>query len=208
MNYKATQVKKLEMCAKKVEKGTESPKDRIVLAALELSAMQGWGTVTLQDIAGEAGLSMAELHGYVEDKFDVLAALGRMIDRKTLENMNKGDPDISVRDALFDIFMDRFEVLNDHREGIIGILNSFKIDPKQAVISCPHLCRSMSWMLEAAHVNTSGITGAIKVAAMTGLYLKVLRTWMKDETADLSQTMAALDKALGRAEQFANSFGF
>lgn len=196
------------MCAKKVNEAEVNPKDKIALAALELASMQGWETVTLYDIAEEAGMSMAELHAHVEDKFDVLGALGRMIDRKTLENLSKPDPEISVRDALFDIFMDRFEVLGEHREGIVAILKSFKFDPKQAVISCPHLCRSIGWMLEAAQVNTNGITGAIKVTAMTGLYLKVLRVWMSDDTADLSQTMAALDKSLNRAEQFANSFSF
>ncbi|MFP4314016.1 MAG: TetR/AcrR family transcriptional regulator [Alphaproteobacteria bacterium] len=196
------------MCPKKVEKNSLNPKDKIVLAALDLAALQGWETVTLYNIAEEAGMDMAALHNHVEDKFDILSALGRMIDRKTLENQSKADPEISVRDALFDIFMDRFEVLNEHRAGIVAILNTFKFDPKQMVISAPHLCRSMSWMLEAAQVNTSGIKGGIKIAAITGLYLKVLRVWMSDETADMSQTMAALDKALGRAEKFAETVGF
>lgn len=188
-------------------KENEYPKDKIVLAALELAALQGWETLTLQDVAEEAGITMVELHGLVDDKFDILNALGRMIDRKTLHNMSAIDPATSPRDVLFDIFMDRFDVLNDHRDGIIAILNSFKMDPKQAMISMPHLCRSMSWMLEAAQINTNGIKGAVKVTAITALYLKSLRVWMKDETADLSQTMAALDKSLERAEQFANSLG-
>ena len=152
-----------------------SPKAKIVAAALSLAALQGWESVTLYDIADEAGISMAELHAHVEDKFDVLAALGRMIDRKTLENMSKLDPELSARDCLFDIFMDRFEVLNEHREGIEAILRSIRLDPKQALISLPHLCRSMSWMLEAAQINTSGIRGAIKVSGITALYLKILR---------------------------------
>ena len=185
-----------------------SPKAKIVAAALSLAALQGWESVTLYDIADEAGISMAELHAHVEDKFDVLAALGRMIDRKTLENMSKLDPELSARDCLFDIFMDRFEVLNEHREGIEAILRSIRLDPKQALISLPHLCRSMSWMLEAAQINTSGIRGAIKVSGITALYLKILRVWLKDDTPDLSVTMAALDKELNRAEQVANTLGF
>lgn len=190
------------------QKKADNPKDRIVLAALELAAMQGWDTLTLYDIAEELDMPMAELHIYVEDKFDILAALGRMIDRKTLENMSKPDPEISPRDALFDIFMDRFEVLNDHRDGVEAILRSIKLDPKQALVSFPHLCRSMSWMLEAVQINTSGIKGAIKVAGISALYLKVLREWLKDDTPDLSITMAALDKQMSRAEQIANTLGF
>lgn len=177
------------------------------MAALHLAAQQGWEQVSLYDIAQEAGLSLAELFTQIEDKFDILAALGRMIDRKMLEGMAEISPETSTRDALFDILMDRFEILNENRDGITAILQSFRFDPKQAVISLPHLCRSISWILEAAQISTHGMRGALKVSGMTGLYLKVLRVWMKDDSSDLSKTMAALDKELERAEQLANSFG-
>lgn len=183
-------------------------REAIVHAALHLAASHGWEQVTLYEIAQEAGISLAELFNHCEDKFDILAALGRMIDRRMLEGMGKTDPETSTRDALFDILMDRFEILNENRDGIVAILQSFRFDPKQAVISLPHLCRSMSWILEAAQVNTHGLHGVIKVSGMTGLYLKILRVWVKDESPDLSKTMAALDKELQRAEQFANSLGF
>ena len=178
-----------------------------VSAALKLATIQGWDSVTLYDIAQEAGVSLGDLYAHFEDKFDILAALGRKVDRETLARMSPYDGEISQRDALFDIFMDRFEVLNEHREGVTAILRSFKFDPKQAVISLPHLCRSISWMLEAVQLNTSGLRGAVRVSAMTGLYLKVLRVWMGDDSADMGQTMAALDKELSRAEKLATSFG-
>jgi len=187
--------------------GMNNAKEAGVNAALKLASVQGWDSVTLYDIAQEAGLSLGDLHAHFEDKFDILAALGRKIDRETLARMSLADGEISERDALFDIFMDRFEVLNEHREGITAILRAFKFDPKQAVISMPHLCRSISWMLEAVQLNTSGWRGAVRVSAMTGLYLKVLRVWMSDDSADLGQTMAALDKELSRAEKLARSFG-
>lgn len=192
----------------KPEKTADTSKEAIVMAALHLAAQQGWDQVTLYDIAQESGLSLADLYARVEDKFDILAALGRMIDRKMLEGMGNISPETSTRDALFDLLMDRFEVLNENRDGICAILESFRFDPKQAVISLPHLCRSMAWILESAQVNTNGIRGALKVSGMTALYLKVVRVWMKDDSADLSKTMAALDKELGRAEQFASTLGF
>jgi ubiquinone biosynthesis protein COQ9 len=183
-------------------------REAIVMAALHLAAQQGWEQVTFYDVAQEVNLSLAELFIHCEDKFDILAALGRMIDRKMLEGMAEHSPETSTRDALFDILMDRFEILNENRDGITAILQSFKFDPKQAVISLPHLCRSMSWILESAQINTNGIRGAIKVSGMTGIYLKVLKVWMRDDSPDLSKTMAALDKELERAEQLANTFGF
>ncbi|MEC7576790.1 MAG: TetR family transcriptional regulator, partial [Pseudomonadota bacterium] len=84
---------------------------------------------------------------------------------------------------------------------------SFHYDPKQAVISCPHLCRSMSWMLEAAGIEVGGIKGAMKVAGLTALYIKTLRVWRSDESVDMAKVMAALDKDLGRVEGLALRFG-
>lgn len=183
-------------------------KDAAVLSALKLATELGWEHVTLQDIAQDAGASLAELHDHFDDKTDILCALGRMIDRKVLDGMGKVDDELTARDRLFDVLMERFDALNDHREGIAAILNSFKLDPKQAVISMPHLCRSMTWMMEAAGLNTNGFTGAAKVAGLTVVYLNVLRSWIKDDSPDMGKTMAALDKDLGRAEQCANTFGF
>jgi hypothetical protein len=104
--------------------------------------------------------------------------------------------------------MERFEVLNEYRAALVSILDSFKTDPKQLVISCPHLGRSMSWMLEAAGVETDGLRGALKVAGLTALYIKTLHVWQDDESADMAKVMASLDKDLGRAERFANTLGF
>ncbi len=190
------------------KKAEKNIKDEIVLKALELAQSQGWNNVTLYDVAQAVGLSLPKLFDVIEDKTDILVCLGRMIDRQVLENIGEVDPSISARDQLFDILMERYEVLNAYRGGVVAILESFKFDPKQAVISCPYLCRSMSWMLEAAGIETGGIRGAMKVAGLSGVYLKVLRVWKGDDSPDLGKTMAALDKDLGRAERVANTFGF
>ena len=162
--------------------------------------------ITMADIADKAHASLAELSEVFDDKTDVLVAYGRQIDKKVLESFAAPDPSMSERDRLFDILMERFDVLNDHRDAVVSILKSFALDPKQAVISLPHLGRSMAWMLEAAGMDTSGIKGAVRVAGLTIVYLNAVRHWMSDDSADLSKTMAALDKGLGRAEQCANTF--
>ena len=189
------------------EKATKPTKEKAIKAALNLAAQKGWTETSLADIATESGISLSELHEMFEDRFDILAAYGRMIDKRVLEAATAPQPGLSPRDLLFDLLMERFDVLNENRDGVAAILKSFCLDPKQAIISLPHLGRSMSWMLEAAGIDTGGIKGAVKVAGLTGLYLKVLRTWKDDDSPDMGKTMAALDKTLGRAEQWAGSFG-
>ena len=186
----------------------KSIKEQIVLKALVLAEEQGWENTTLSDIAGALNLSLAELFDHVDDKEDVLVLFGKMIDRKVLDEIKEPDPSLSARDQLFDILMERFEILNEYRPGVLAILRSFKFDPKQALFSAPHLCRSMTWMAEAAGLETNGIRGAAKVAGLTGVYIKALKTWKEDESPDLAKVMAALDKDLERAERVANTFGF
>lgn len=205
MPKKATPPKKTPKNAKKTETDVKA---LVVLKALDLAEEQGWENVSLNDIAREAGISLVELFEVVDDKMDVLTLFDRMIDRRVLEVIGEPDPSISARDQLFDILMERYEILNDYRPGLLAVLKSFKYDPKQAMFSAPYLCRSMSWMLEAAGLETGGIRGAARVAGLTALYVNVLRTWKDDESPDLGATMAALDKDLERLEQFANTLGF
>lgn len=190
---------------KKTTKTAKTPKnvrESAVRAALDLAATQGWEQVTLPAVAKHAGIGLAELRDHIEDRLDILAAYGRMVDKRVMEAAS-GDADSGTppRDRLFDLVMERLDVLSEDREGVKAILSSFRFDPKQAVISLPHLGRSMIWMLEAAGVSTGGIKGAMRVAGMTALYLNTLRTWRDDESADMSATMAALDKNLERAEK-------
>jgi AcrR family transcriptional regulator len=194
------------MPAKKTKLPTISLKDRVIDAALELSSRMGWDMVTMTDIAEKAGASLAELSDHFDDKTDILIAYGKRIDKKMLEAFAEPDPAAPSRDRLFDILMERFDIIGADRAAVVSILKSFTGDPKQAVISFPHLGRSMAWTLEAAGVETSGLKGAVRVMGLAGVYLYALKAWMDDDSPDLSKTMAALDKGLSRAEQCANTF--
>ena len=60
----------------------------------------------------------------------------------------------------------------------------------------------MSWMLEAAGIDASGLKGALKAKGLALVWLATLRAFLADDGEDLGATMAALDKALKRAEPF------
>lgn len=184
-------------------------REDVAQKALNLSEALGWSHLTMRDIADECDISLADLQKLVCDKQDVLCALGRLIDHRTLQEIGSGgaqDVSGSARDRVFEIMMARFDVLNDYRAGLISILESFKTDPKPALLSLPHLGNSMHWMLEAAGLETNDLRGSARIIGLTAIYLQVLKTWREDESEDLSKTMAALDKHLARVERFAESF--
>lgn len=187
-------------------KASQPIKEQIIKSALSLAATQGWAHIGARDIAAEAGISLAEFYDFFEDKTDILIAYGRGLDRKIMLNFPSFHPETAYRERLFDILMERFDLANQDRAALLSILNSMSLDPKQLVISMPHLGLSMARMLDLAGIDTNGLRGALRVTALIALYAWVLKTWMKDESADLSKTMACLDKVLARLDGWAKSY--
>jgi hypothetical protein len=60
-------------------------------------------------------------------------------------------------------------------------------------------------MLEAARIQPWGLLASLQLKGLGLLYLSVLRVWLRDEGEDKAQTMAALDKALGRVDSILGS---
>ncbi len=179
----------------------------IIKAALACAADKGWMNCSLADIAGRADIKESELRIIFPEKADILRAFGRMVDKQIAENLDGSfDDDLSPRDKLFDIMMERFDILNDDRDGLCAILDSVKCDPKQAIIGLPHLGTSMSNMLDIANIDSSGFFGAAKVFGLVVVYLDTLRTWKTDDSPDMGKTMVVLDKGLERAEALVSAF--
>lgn len=181
-------------------------REKAVEAALDLASRRDWNAISLRDIAKKTKIPLSQLHEHFDDRLDIIAAWGRVLDKKVLENAGTPDPDTAAKDRLFDVLMDRFDALNDNREGARSIILSLRRDPKQACIALPHLGRSMSWMLETAGIETTGWKGALKIAGVSAIYLRTLYVWCDDDSEDMAKTMAALDKNLSRASEWAGSF--
>lgn len=194
------------MSQKTAHKPQKPLKERVIAAALSLAASMGWDMVSMADIASEAKTTLADLSDIFDDKGDILVAYGRLVDRRVLENAGQGSPEDSPRDRLFDIIMERFDILGEDRDAIVSILSAYRFDPKEAIIALPHLARSMAWMMEAAGIDVAGIKGAVRLSGLSALYAHVLWVWIRDESPDLAKTMAALDKDLSRAEHVAGTF--
>lgn len=191
------------MAKVKSPKTTTQPlKERAIRAALDLSAGQGWENTTLENVAAACKCTLSDLHRIFVDRTDILVAYGQHLDDRLKKDISV-DMAGTERDRLFDVLMERFDILNEDRAGVVSILKSFCIDPKQGVVSIPHLGRSMIEMLDVAGVNTDGPRGAAVAFGLMCVYLFALKAWIDDESEDLSKTMAALDRALGHAENLA-----
>ena len=175
--------------------------EAILDAALDLAATKSWRHTSLADIAGAAGVSLAEIRAHYSSKPAIVAAITRRIDAAVLAGDQPelaGEP---ARDRLFDVMMRRFDAMAPNREAIRSILGAAPADPVAALSGACTLACSMAWMLEAARIGSSGFSGLLRIKGLALIYLPVLRVWLEDESDDMARTMAALDRRLGQADR-------
>ena len=192
--------------AKKPAAAAESPKKpadprrAVVEALLALSAGQPFHTVTLSDIAREAGLSLADLRDLFPSKGAILGGLARIIDRQVLEGTPADMASESAHDRVMDVMLRRFDALAPYKEGLRSVYRAVRADPAMALALNQNALNSWRYMLESAGIDVSGGLGAIRVQGAIVVFSRAFDAWLDDEP-DLARTMAVLDRELKRGEQ-------
>ena len=176
-------------------------------AFLGLIAEKGFAAVTLRDVAAAAGLGLADLYRLYPDKVALVGAFMARIDADVLAGTpSHDDPEETARDRLFDVMMRRYDALKPHRLALRAIRRAGTRDPLLALALGPALRRSMAVMLEAASLPSEGLSGALRQNGLLAIHYAVSRVYDRDETTDLSKTMAALDNRLKMAERWSQFF--
>lgn len=170
----------------------------MVAAAFEQAALTGWRGLSIVEAARAAGLPLDRARARYPGPAAVLMRFGLLADQAALSDV-PAEP--LPRDRLFDLLMRRFDVLQQHRGGMLALLQYLPTDPGLALALSAATGRSMAWMLEAAGVSAAGLTGRLRSAGLVGVWAYALRAWKDDLSPDLASTMSALDKALDQAEK-------
>lgn len=177
--------------------------DHVIDTALDLAAKNGWRVLNLAEIAGEAGLPLSKVYPHFGSTQAILDGFARRIDAQVLaEELDEEELAQPARDRVFDVLMRRFDLLQPQRAALANIIYDQMRDPAAGLCSLAQLRRSMILMLEAAGLSADGLSGMLRVKGLMAIYLATLRVWLKDDTADLAKTMAALDGYLRRIESF------
>lgn len=180
-----------------------SVKDRVIDAVAAEAAAVGWRHVRMDAVAERAGLGLGAALLEVPSKTHALCAIIDRIDARTLAPVKKLDPEDSPRDRLFEILMRRFDALNERRDEAKAVMTGVARDPAAALVVGCRLQKSFVAILGAAGVSTGGLIGLARVQGLKAVTAFALRAWMNDDSADMAKTMAALDRALDRAEKLA-----
>jgi len=175
----------------------------LVGAAFSLGATEGWRKISAASAAQHAGLDLARARLRFPHRGAVLKRFGQLADAHALTGAASEG---TAKDRLFDILLRRFDFLQMHRDGVVALLRHAPLDPAlSAWLACETL-KSMGWLLEGAGVSARGVRGELRKRGLAAVWAWGMRAWLRDESEDLSATMAAVDVALTRADQVATRF--
>jgi len=179
---------------------------RLIEALFRVVAAQGWRGVTLTRLAAESGLAAAALAQRFPSRLGLLRLWGQVVDAEVARGTVPGQGG-TPRDRLFDVLMRGLDALAPNRDGIQRLMRDMWTDGVLAGALLPVFRESMRRMLEAAELDAAGPRGALRAAGLALVWLRTVNVWSKDSSEELGPTMAALDRALEKAEQAARSFG-
>ena len=183
-----------------IEKNSTKIRNSSIAAALDLAAESPWEWITLAQIAEKAGFGKEKVAEIFPDKTSIVEAIIDHIDTQIETIFSEQDIDLSPRDKLFDVLMERFEILNRNRTAHLSILNSFGWTAQSVCPDLKILKSSMIRMANCAGIETKGLVGFINITGLKIIYIWVTLIWCQDNSSDLGRTMAELDKTLGRAD--------
>jgi ubiquinone biosynthesis protein COQ9 len=175
--------------------------DPLVAATLAEAAITGWRELTLDGVAARAGLPLGQVLLKAPTRAHLVLRIIDDIDRKMVTGVVNLDDADSPRDRLFDVLMRRYDILNQDRDGMRAVVTGLMRDPRAASFVVCRLRRSAAIILGAAGIGTDGPVGFLRVQGLGVIAASGLRAWLNDDTTDLAKTMAAVDRALARAER-------
>lgn len=175
-------------------------RDRLVDAALRLAGERGWRVLTLREIAEAAAVPFDALPAGFQSKTAVLVACAEWVEGGAAAAPVEFDDADTVRDRLFELLMQRLDILDSHQAAVAAILRDLPRDPLTGLVAAPGLTRLMAPILEAAGIGAAGPVGLLRCKGLAAVWLHALSVWAGDDSPDHAKTMAALDRALRRIE--------
>jgi AcrR family transcriptional regulator len=176
---------------------------RIVDGAVALAEERRWRDVGLGDIAERSGVSLSQLHREFGSTAAIVAEIMRRTDEAVVAGRDPSSDGEPAHDRVLDALLRRFDALAPMKSALASIMRDMPADPMGLLCLAPRFYRSMGWTLESAGIGTSGLAGRLRVKGVSAIYAAAFRVWLRDDSKDLTKTMAFLDKRLSQGERFA-----
>ena len=179
---------------------TAKTRAKIITTFLDLLASHAWDEVSLVKISEQSGVKLSQLREAFDGKVAIIEAFTQQIDAQVLDEIDEDVAEELPRERLMDILLSRFDALASYKAASRSLVDAARRDISLAAQLNRVTLISMTWMLNAANIDTSGIDGAMRVQGTALVFARVMNVWLKDDEG-MAKTMAALDRELRAGER-------
>jgi hypothetical protein len=163
----------------------------------------GWEEFSLEKLSTKEKIPINDLKVFFKCKNSIVDKFSRMIDKKIESKLRIDDfKDSSKKDILFELIMMRFDEMESFKGSLVKILDVSKNKPLLISIITKNVMNTMDFFLELSNSYNNYAFDILKKNFLFFIYSITFKTWLSDDTEDLSKTMAELDKLLSTAENF------
>ena len=163
----------------------------------------GWEEFSLEKLSTKEKIPINDLKVFFKCKNSIVDKFSRMIDKNIESKLRIEDfKDSSKKDILFELIMMRFDEMESFKGSLVKILDVSKNKPLLISIITKNVMNTMDFFLELSNSYNNYAFDFLKKNFLFFIYSITFKTWLSDDTEDLSKTMAELDKLLSTAENF------
>ena len=170
--------------------------------AFDKIAKEGWEKFSLSNLSKQENITQKDLKFFFKTKNEVIDKFSIMIDSIVESKIDLDDFKISSKkDNLFELIMLRLEEMRDYKNPLIKIIDSAKKKPLLFSRISKNIMNTLDFYLELTSCYENNPIDFLRKNTLFLIYTYTFKTWIKDETDDLSATMAELDRLLTISEK-------
>ncbi len=177
--------------------------DAILDAALARAEAEGWSALRLREVAGDMGITPADIRMHFREKNDLADAWLARADAAMLAAPPKGFADLPPPERIHLMVMRWLDALAPHRTVTREMFSEklWPFHPHHYVPMVPWLSRTVQWLREAALLDGQGRRKQVEEIGLTALFTATLAVWCRDPSKDQERTRAWLAGRLARADR-------
>lgn len=169
----------------------------VVSAVITIASMRPWEMVSYAEIAESSGVSVDDITSVFPKKIDIVSCIVKQLDDDILEKASF-DPELDFKEQLFELLMERFDVMNNSRDAHISFIKSFgwvnHHIPEEINLYYSTLWSYWVFCKKSGGAKENLDQFDLEFVIYAVRYLNVLRIWSLDRSQDMGKTMAALSK--------------
>ena len=163
----------------------------------------GWNKFSIEKLSVKENIPVKNLKIFFKCKYSIVDKFSTMIDQNIESKLRIEDfKDSSKKDILFELIMMRFDEMEEFKGSLAKVLDASKNKPLMISIITKNVMNTMDFFLELSNSYNNYAFDLLKKNFLFIIYSITFKTWLSDNTEDLSKTMAELDKLLSTAENF------